>query len=103
MAQIQQRSQIHSFTGMNGAGWTAVTVPAASGARRLVIRNNDLADTIEVCTDTADAAAVALIAASGSLALEFRDASGTVQKAKYGETVCYVRGSGDQPVMQWEA
>lgn len=98
MAQANEKVQIRSFAGMNGGGWTAVVCPV-SGARRLTIVNPDLVDAIEVTTDTA-AAAAQTVAAGGSLALALSDFAKRGLAA--GETVCYVRGAGDQPVLRWE-
>lgn len=103
MAQIQQRAQIRSFSGMNGGGWTAITVPIGGGCRRVTVRNPDIVDTIDVCTDTADASAVVTISAGDKLALESALDDRGANKWKAGDTVAYVRGGGDQPILVWEA
>lgn len=99
MAHANQKFQVIVFSGMNAVSFAAVACPVTE-ARRVKITNPDVADSIEVCTDPTLAGAVLTIPAGGSLEVPLSDKY--IRGFQQGETVCYVRGAGDQPVIEFE-
>jgi hypothetical protein len=100
MAQLNLKAQIRSFAGMNAGGWTPVTCPIYE-ARTVTIFNPDLGADIELCTDPNDTAAVVVIPPSSQhqIRISSKALSGYIQD----QVIAYVRGSGDQPKLTFEA
>ncbi len=98
MAQINQKLQIRSFTGMNNSTWTPVVCPMPE-ARGLRIINSDGANAISITTDTADANAVSTVKVSSEVLLQLNDSA--LRGWLNNETVLYVKGAGSQPVLHW--
>lgn len=98
MAQLNQKFQVASFSGMNNSTWTPVTCPIMQ-ARSLRIINTDATNAISITTDTADANAVSTVKVSGELLLELSHIA--LRGWQLGDVALYVKGAGAQPVLHW--